>query len=81
MVCYVQQQTEMETAHKAVIGYHKTIRINFMPTFSVIVPIYNAEKTLRKCLDSMLAQSYQSFEILMIAPMLFAGNTQRGTLA
>lgn len=37
-----------------------------MPTFSVIVPIYNAEKTLRKCLDSMLAQSYQSFEILMI---------------
>lgn len=37
-----------------------------MPTFSIIVPIYNAEKTLRKCLDSVQAQSYPDFEVLMI---------------
>lgn len=37
-----------------------------MPAFSIIVPIYNAEKTLRRCLDSLLAQNYQDFEVLMI---------------
>ena len=37
-----------------------------MPTFSIIVPIYNAEKTLRKCLDSVQAQSFGDFEVLMI---------------
>lgn len=37
-----------------------------MPTFSIIVPVYNAEKTLRRCLDSLLAQSFQDFEVLMV---------------
>ena len=36
------------------------------PAISVIVPIYNAEKTLRKCVDSLLAQTFQDFEILLI---------------
>ena len=37
-----------------------------MPKISVIVPIYNAEKTIRKCVDSILAQTFQDFEILLI---------------
>lgn len=37
-----------------------------MPTFSVIVPVYNAEKTLHKCLDSLLGQSYPDFEVHMV---------------
>lgn len=37
-----------------------------MPKISVIVPIYNAEKTIRKCVDSLLAQTFQDFEILLI---------------
>ena len=37
-----------------------------MPTFSIIVPVYNAEKTLRRCLDSLLAQSFRDFEVLMV---------------
>ena len=37
-----------------------------MPTFSIIVPVYNAEKTLLKCLDSICGQSYPDFEVLMI---------------
>lgn len=34
--------------------------------FSIIIPIYNAQKTLRRCLDSILQQTYPSFEVLMI---------------
>ena len=33
---------------------------------SVIVPVYNAEKTLARCLDSILNQSYTGFELLLI---------------
>lgn len=35
-------------------------------TFSFIVPIYNAERTLQRCLDSILFQTYPSYEVLMI---------------
>lgn len=31
---------------------------------SVIVPCYNVEKYLRRCLDSILAQIYQNFEVI-----------------
>ena len=37
-----------------------------MPTISVIVPIYNTEKYLRRCIDSVLAQTYKDFELLLI---------------
>ena len=33
---------------------------------SVIVPVYNVEKYLRQCLDSILSQTYQNLEILII---------------
>lgn len=37
-----------------------------MPAFSIIVPIYNAEKTLHRCLDSLRVQTFSDFEVLMI---------------
>ena len=33
---------------------------------SVIVPAYNAEKTIRKCLDSLINQTYKNMEIIVI---------------
>jgi len=36
------------------------------PTISVIVPVYNAEKVLCRCVTSILHQSYSDFEILLI---------------
>lgn len=37
-----------------------------MPMFSVIIPVYNAEKTLKRCLDSIMNQTFSAFEVLMI---------------
>lgn len=34
--------------------------------YSVIIPIYNAEKTLKKCLDSLLCQDYSDMELILI---------------
>ena len=36
------------------------------PTISVIVPVYNAEKYLERCVNSLLCQSYPNIEILLI---------------
>lgn len=33
---------------------------------SVIIPVYNGEKTIRRCIDSLLRQSYQKLEIICV---------------
>lgn len=33
---------------------------------SIIVPLYNSERTLHQCVDSVLCQNYQDFELLLI---------------
>ena len=36
------------------------------PTISVIVPVYNAERFLQECLDSILAQDYTHWEAVLV---------------
>lgn len=36
------------------------------PQISVIVPIYNVEPYLRKCLDSIVGQTYENLEIILV---------------
>ena len=36
------------------------------PLVSVIIPVYNVEKFLPKCLDSVISQTYQNIEIICI---------------
>ena len=36
------------------------------PKISVIVPVYNVEKYLSKCIESILAQTFTDFELLLI---------------
>lgn len=36
------------------------------PLVSVIVPVYNVETFLKRCIDSILAQTYQNFELLLV---------------
>ena len=37
-----------------------------MPKISVIVPVYNVEPYLHRCIDSVLAQSFTDFELILI---------------
>ena len=37
-----------------------------MKKVSIIVPVYNGEATIARCLDSLLAQTYPCLEILVI---------------
>lgn len=37
-----------------------------MPTFSLIIPVYNVEQYLPRCLNSVMAQTYKDFECILI---------------
>jgi glycosyltransferase involved in cell wall biosynthesis len=37
-----------------------------VPKISVIVPIYNVEKYLKECLDSILLQTFSDFELILV---------------
>ncbi|MBE5737091.1 MAG: glycosyltransferase family 2 protein [Clostridiales bacterium] len=37
-----------------------------MATFSVVVPVYNVEKYLNECIDSVLSQSFTDFELILV---------------
>ena len=37
-----------------------------MPAISIIVPVYKAEKYLSRCLDSILAQTFQDYEVILV---------------
>ncbi len=37
-----------------------------MPKISIIVPVYNVEQFLRRCLDNILVQTFRDFEVLLV---------------
>lgn len=37
-----------------------------MPQISIIVPVYNVEPYLRRCVDSILAQTFTDFELILV---------------
>lgn len=36
------------------------------PIFSIIVPIYNVERYLEQCIESVLVQDYQNYELILV---------------
>ena len=37
-----------------------------MAQVSIIVPVYQVEKYLRQCIDSILAQTFTDFELILV---------------
>ena len=48
------------------IASEKECMIKMMEKISVIVPVYMSELYLEKCLDSIVQQTYQNLEIILI---------------
>ena len=37
-----------------------------MELVSVIIPVYNGENTIRRCVDSVLNQTWTNFEVIIV---------------
>ena len=40
--------------------------MNHVPEISIIVPVYKVEEYLPQCIDSILAQTFTNFELLLV---------------
>lgn len=50
-------------------GFEKVdgnIMIEKIPLFSILVPVYNVEKYLKECIESVLKQTYTNYEVILI---------------
>lgn len=47
-------------------GGEAEMRVGIMPEVSIIVPVYNSEKYLSKCIDSIINQTFQDYELILI---------------
>lgn len=47
-----------------------------MPELSIIIPVYNVEQFINRCIDSVLSQTYEDYEIILVND----GSTDRSGL-
>ena len=38
--------------------------------FSIIIPCYKVEQYLHQCVDSVLAQTYEDYEVILVVPII-----------
>ena len=44
----------------------ESVKENTLPFISIIISVYNEEKTLQQCLDSLLVLQYPNYEVIMV---------------
>ena len=40
--------------------------MNNSPLVSIIIPVYNSERFLKECFESILAQTFEDYEVLVV---------------
>ncbi len=64
---YTQMVLEYEKQYGKRSGTPESIALaKTTPLISVVVPVYNSEETLERCVDSILAQTYRNLEIWLV---------------
>ncbi|MDR2782027.1 MAG: glycosyltransferase, partial [Holosporaceae bacterium] len=49
-----------------IVLFAMVFEVSANPKISVIIPIYNTERFLRECLDSILNQTFTDFEMICV---------------
>ena len=51
---------------KGMCGAHSRELMKTTPFFSIIIPVYQVERYLPACLESVLAQNFDDYEIILV---------------
>lgn len=51
---------------KNIIRKYREIRMDKKDKISVILPVFNGEKHIENCLESLICQSYDNLEIIIV---------------
>lgn len=62
----LKARSALDPVMNLIIDSHQPQPITKSPYISIVIPFYNAEKYVGKCIETLLAQSFKSFEVLLI---------------
>ncbi len=65
IICEILDKSAVDTFNSRVIEYSRRV-VTENVEVSVIIPVYNSAKTISKCLDSILKQKYDNFEVVCV---------------
>ena len=49
-----------------IVSMEEQLKIFFMEKISIILPVYKAERFIEQCLESIVAQSYRDWELIVV---------------
>ena len=56
----------VDLPHLCFVGFNSMVLLESEHMISVIVPVYRVERYLRQCLDSIISQTYEDLEIILV---------------
>ena len=59
-------ESDLQTFNELKKGLKSDKAPNNLPAVSIIIPLYNAEKYIAECLNSIFAQTFQDFEVIVV---------------
>lgn len=62
----VRTHTEREIFFHLNLVVSEQVRMNIEPLVSVVIPTYNSERTLARCLESVTNQTYKNIEVVIV---------------
>lgn len=65
-ICDFKNQAQDKSEERKIEEGELLLKVNQVFKISVIVPVYNVEKYLSKCIDSILNQTYKNIELILI---------------
>lgn len=59
-------QNLINTKKNVIFNKNLYVKSDFVPLLSIIIPVYNVEKYIYECLESIIKQDFSDYEVIII---------------